>query len=105
VAYVLVSTKLVTALRRNMSASSMTGRSYCMVQTWSLLADPANAHLITWTADGDAFMVLQPDAFARELLPTVFKHNNFSSFVRQLNIYVRHRALPLGSAAFGTSCT
>lgn len=59
------------------------------MQTWGLLEDPANSHLITWTAAGDAFVVVQPEAFARELLPTVFKHNNYTSFVRQLNIYVR----------------
>lgn len=46
--------------------------------------------MITWSPSGDSFVVLQPDAFARELLPTVFKHNNYTSFVRQLNIYVRH---------------
>lgn len=59
------------------------------MQTWSLLDDPSNSHLITWSPSGDSFIVLQPDAFARELLPTVFKHNNYTSFVRQLNIYVR----------------
>lgn len=59
------------------------------MQTWTLLEDPNNSHLITWSPSGDSFIVLQPDAFARELLPTVFKHNNYTSFVRQLNIYVR----------------
>ncbi|TKY53369.1 Heat stress transcription factor B-3 [Spatholobus suberectus] len=58
-----------------------------LLKTYMLVEDPATNDVVSWNADGTTFVVLQPAEFARDLLPTLFKHSNFSSFVRQLNTY------------------
>ncbi|KAK4432115.1 Heat stress transcription factor B-3 [Sesamum alatum] len=58
-----------------------------LLKTYMLVEDPATDGVISWNDDGTAFVVWQPAEFASDLLPTLFKHSNFSSFVRQLNTY------------------
>jgi len=55
-------------------------KTYHMIDT----CDPTIA---TWSSDGRTFVVKDIDIFAAEIIPQFFKHNNFSSFVRQLNFY------------------
>merc|ERR1719253_2427897 len=43
--------------------------------------------IAAWTADGDMFVVKDPDEFAAQIIPQYFDHNKFSSFARQLNFY------------------
>ncbi|KAF8396177.1 hypothetical protein HHK36_017790 [Tetracentron sinense] len=58
-----------------------------LLKTHMLVEDPATDDIISWNADGTAFVVWQQADFSRDLLPTLFKHSNFSSFIRQLNTY------------------
>ncbi|GLT45280.1 hypothetical protein SLA2020_191210 [Shorea laevis] len=58
-----------------------------LMKTYMLVEDPATDDVISWNGDGTGFVVWQPAEFGRDLLPTLFKHSNFSSFVRQLNTY------------------
>ncbi|KAH9608247.1 hypothetical protein KSS87_021719 [Heliosperma pusillum] len=57
-------------------------------KTYDLVDDPTINPIISWSSGGESFVVWDPVEFSRLILPRNFKHNNFSSFVRQLNTYV-----------------
>jgi heat shock transcription factor, other eukaryote len=71
-----------------------------LTKTYQLVEDPEVDDVISWNEDGSAFVVWRPAEFARDILPTYFKHNNFSSFVRQLNTYVSRLSLRSPSSSF-----
>ncbi|XP_051131082.1 heat shock factor protein HSF30-like isoform X2 [Andrographis paniculata] len=56
-------------------------------KTFELVEDPATDSVISWSPSQTSFVVWDPHKLAADLLPKHFKHNNFSSFIRQLNTY------------------
>ncbi|KAG5616892.1 hypothetical protein H5410_016716 [Solanum commersonii] len=65
-----------------------------LTKTYQLIEDQSIDDVISWNEDGSTFIVWNPAEFAKDFLPKYFKHNNFSSFVRQLNTYGFRKVVP-----------
>ncbi|KAJ2080297.1 hypothetical protein H4R24_003172 [Coemansia sp. RSA 988] len=72
------------------SSGSKLGNTF-VSKLHEMVNDSQYQHLISWNFSGTSFVVCNIMEFSRELLPKHFKHNNFSSFVRQLNMYGFHK--------------
>lgn len=66
---------------------------------WNMVNDDNNKDLIQWADDGKSFIVKNREVFVHEILPRYFKHSNFASFVRQLNMYGWHKVQDIRSGS------
>ena len=62
-----------------------------LTKTFEIVNDKQHSDIVFWNEEGDGFIVKNSNQFAENVLPQYFKHNNFSSFVRQLNMYDFHK--------------
>ncbi|XP_075518297.1 LOW QUALITY PROTEIN: heat stress transcription factor A-6b-like [Primulina tabacum] len=62
-----------------------TGPPLFLSKTYDFVDDPSRNEFISWSQGNNSFIVWDPPTFAMNILPKYFKHNNFSSFARQLN--------------------
>eukprot|EP00163_Fabomonas_tropica_P012065 TRINITY_DN2317_c0_g1_i4.p1 TRINITY_DN2317_c0_g1~~TRINITY_DN2317_c0_g1_i4.p1 ORF type:complete len:441 (+),score=62.42 TRINITY_DN2317_c0_g1_i4:150-1472(+) len=56
-------------------------------KTYEMVESPTTNKHVTWTSRGRSFVILNKQGFEKTILPRYFKHSQFTSFVRQLNMY------------------
>jgi len=62
-----------------------------LLKLYTILETPEYKNIISWSEDGKYFSIINLHDFTENILPKFYKHNNFSSFVRQLNMYDFHK--------------
>ncbi|QRV88749.1 HSF-type DNA-binding domain protein [Ceratobasidium sp. AG-Ba] len=62
-----------------------------VTKLFQMINDSKSANFIAWNEHGTSFIVQSVGEFSRSILGSHFKHSNFSSFVRQLNMYGFHK--------------
>ena len=69
------------------SAGGLSSLAPFISKLFEMISKATDSDYIKWGPSGNTLIVTDPAAFARDVLPRYFKHDNIRSFVRQLNIY------------------
>jgi hypothetical protein len=59
-----------------------------LMKLYQILETPELSNVIEWGENGKFFLVKNITEFTEKVLPRFFKHNNFASFVRQVNLFL-----------------
>ena len=62
-----------------------------LLKLYQILENDEYKDIIHWGEDGTYFVVQNLHDFTENILSKYYKHNNFSSFIRQLNMYDFHK--------------
>lgn len=79
-------TSLAGPKKRTKGESNSPAVPVFLRKTYKMI-DTSDSSVATWADGGTTFVVKDIEKFQAEIIPEFFKHNNFSSFVRQLNFY------------------
>ena len=62
-----------------------------LLQLYTILEEDKYKNIIHWGDNGKYFIIENIHDFTEKILPKYYNHNNYSSFVRQLNMYDFHK--------------
>ena len=62
-----------------------------LLKLYQILENDQYKNIIDWGENGHFFIVKNIHDFTENILPKYFKHSNYSSFIRQLNMYGFHK--------------
>lgn len=79
------STELLEALIHH--GNSKKQGSAFLEKLYEILMNEEYNDFISWCGDGKSILIKKVEDFSQIVLPKYYKHNNFQSFVRQLNMY------------------
>ncbi|KAJ7460870.1 HSF-type DNA-binding-domain-containing protein [Mycena galericulata] len=79
----------------------MSSTSDFVKKLYKMLEDQTFQNVVCWGPQGDCFVVKDMNEFTKSILPRMFKHSNFASFVRQLNKYDFHKVKNTDDNQFG----
>ncbi|KAG7094842.1 hypothetical protein E1B28_005651 [Marasmius oreades] len=88
-------------LNKQEMEDSMPATSDFVKKLYKMLEDKSFQHVVCWGPAGDCFVVKDMNEFTKSILPKLFKHSNFASFVRQLNKYDFHKVKNTDDNSFG----
>ena len=77
--------------KRNILKKTKKSNSF-IFKLYDILTNSLYQKIISWNNDGTAILIKDTFKLCEIVLPIFFKHNNFSSFVRQLNLYGFHKS-------------
>ena len=62
-----------------------------LLKLYEILSKDEYSKIIRWSQNGIYIIISNIDALSKKILPIYFNHQNYSSFVRQLNMYNFHK--------------